>query len=89
MPFAAERETEQLTRAERLMALGAAELVREDELTAPRLAAAIERAAAREPLAVAIDTAGAARSARLVAALVAGHTAADLAGKTGKDMIGR
>ena len=74
---------------ERLMALGAAELVRESELTPRHLAAAIERAAAREPPAVAIDTAGAARSARLIAALVAGRTAADLAGKTGEDMIGR
>ena len=89
VPFAAERETEQLMRAERLAALGAAELVRESELTPSSLAAAIERAAAREPPALTIDTAGAARSARLVAALVAGRTAAELAGKTGKDMIGR
>ena len=89
VPFAAERETEQLMRAERLAALGAAELVRESELTPSHLAAAIERAAACEPPAVAIDTAGAARSARLVAALVAGRAAAELAGKTGKDMIGR
>ncbi len=38
VPFAAERETEQLLRAERLAARGAAELVRESELTpaAPR-----------------------------------------------------
>jgi predicted glycosyltransferase len=89
VPFAAERETEQLMRAERLMALGAAELVRESELSPPNLAAAIERAAAREPPALAIDTAGATRSARLIAALVAGRGAAELAGKTGKDMIGR
>jgi predicted glycosyltransferase len=89
VPFAAERETEQLMRAERLAALGAAELVRERELTPRHLAAAIERAAAREPPAVAIDTAGAPRSARLIAALVAGRGAAELAGKMGKDMIGR
>jgi predicted glycosyltransferase len=89
VPFAAERETEQLMRAERLMALGAAELVRESELTPRHLAAAIERAAAREPPSLAIDTAGAIRSARLIAALVAGRAAAELAGKMGKDMIGR
>jgi len=89
VPFAAARETEQLMRAERLMALGAAELVRESELTPRHLAAAIERAAAREPPSLAIDTAGAIRSARLIAALVAGRAAAELAGKMGKDMIGR
>jgi predicted glycosyltransferase len=89
VPFAAERETEQPMRAERLMALGAAELVRESELTPANLAAAIERAAAREPPGLAIDTAGAIRSARLIAALVAGRAAAELAGKMGKDMIGR
>ena len=49
VPFAAERETEQLLRAERLAALGAVEMVREDELSPSTLAAAIERAAAREP----------------------------------------
>ena len=89
VPFAAERETEQLMRAQRLTALGAAELVRESELTPSSLAAAIERAAAREPPSLAIDTAGAIRSARLIAALVAGRAAADLAGKMGNDMIGR
>ena len=47
VPFAAGRETEQPLRAERLAALGAAELVRESELSAAALAAAIERAAAR------------------------------------------
>jgi predicted glycosyltransferase len=89
VPFAAERETEQLMRAERLMALGVAELVRESELTPANLAAAIEHAAARVPPALAIDTAGAMRSARLIAALVAGRAAAELAGKMGNDMIGR
>jgi hypothetical protein len=58
-------------------------------LTPANLAAAIERAAAREPPGLVIDTAGAARSARLIAALVAGRAAAELAGKMGKDMIGR
>jgi predicted glycosyltransferase len=68
VPFAAEQETEQLLRAARLAALGAAELVREDELGPSRLAAAIERAAVRRPAAVALDTGGAATSARLIAA---------------------
>jgi predicted glycosyltransferase len=93
VPFAAERETEQLMRAERLAALGAAELVRESELSPASLAAAIERAAAREPAPVSIDIDGAANSARLIAALIDGHTprilAGDLAAKTGTAMIGR
>jgi predicted glycosyltransferase len=70
VPFAAARETEQLVRAERLAALGAVELVRDSELSPASLAAAIERALAREPATVAIDTAGAARSARLIAAMI-------------------
>lgn len=70
VPFAAERETEQLTRAERLAALGAVELVRENELSPQSLATAIERAAAREPATIAIDTGGAAHTARLVAAMI-------------------
>ena len=53
VPFAAERETEQLIRAEHLAARGAAELVRETELTPATLAAAIERAAARDPAPIA------------------------------------
>jgi predicted glycosyltransferase len=69
VPFAAGRETEQLMRAERLAALGAAELVRENELSPQRLAAAVERAAASEPATVAIDTGGAASTARLIAAM--------------------
>ena len=69
VPFAAGRETEQPMRAERLAALGAAELVRENDLSAQSLGAAIERAAAREPARLAIDTGGAARAARLIAAM--------------------
>jgi predicted glycosyltransferase len=69
VPFAAGRETEQLMRAERLAALGAAELVRENELSPQSLAAAIERAAAREPATVAIDTGGAPYTARLIAVM--------------------
>ena len=70
VPFAAARETEQLVRAERLAALGVVEMVRESELSAASLAAAIERAAAGQPAAVAIDTEGAARSAREIAAMI-------------------
>ena len=88
VPFAVERETEQLMRAERLAARGAAELVRECELTPSSLAGAIVRAAGREPTLLTIDTAGATRSARLITALVAGCPAAELAGKLGRDMIG-
>ena len=63
VPFSAERETEQPLRAERLARLGAAELVREAELSPAALAAAIERAAAREPARIDIATGGACRSA--------------------------
>jgi predicted glycosyltransferase len=70
VPFAAERETEQLLRAERLAALGAVEFVRESELSPQALAAAIERAAAGKPARIAIDTEGAARSSRLIAAMI-------------------
>jgi predicted glycosyltransferase len=87
VPFAAERETEQLMRAERLAALGAAELVRESDLSPATLAAAIERAAAREPAGIDIDIDGAANSARIIAALIDGCPAGELAAKTGTDMI--
>jgi predicted glycosyltransferase len=70
VPFAAGRETEQTLRAERLATLGAAELVRESELSAAALGAAIERAAAHPPPSLAIDTGGAARSARLIAEMI-------------------
>jgi predicted glycosyltransferase len=78
VPFAAGRETEQTQRAEHLAALGAAELVREGDLSAATLAAAIERAAARSPPNLAIDTGGAVRSARLIAEMIgSGDAAAD------------
>ncbi|MGD9615573.1 MAG: glycosyltransferase family protein [Alphaproteobacteria bacterium] len=76
VPFAAGRETEQPLRAERLAALGAAELVRESELSPATLEAAIERAVSRPPPSLAIDTGGAARSARLIAAMIGGQRAA-------------
>jgi predicted glycosyltransferase len=71
VPFAAERETEQLIRAEHLAARGAAVLLRESELNAASLAGAIERAASSQPSAIALDTDGARRSATLVAGLLA------------------
>jgi len=89
VPFAAERETEQLLRAERLAARGAAQLVRETELSPQRLAEAIERAAAREPVPISIDTDGGARSARLIAAMIARDGAAPrFAAVSGRSIIG-
>jgi len=70
VPFAAERETEQQLRAERLAARGALELVRETELTPARLAHAIERAIAREPAKITVDMGGARRSADLIASMI-------------------
>jgi predicted glycosyltransferase len=70
VPFAAERETEQLIRAEHLAARGAAILLRESDLTPATLATAIERAAAAEPRPIALDTDGARRSAALIAGLI-------------------
>jgi predicted glycosyltransferase len=71
VPFAAERETEQLLRAEQLAARGAAIVVRESDLSPATLAAAIESAAAREPIAIVIDTDGARRAAAIIADLIA------------------
>ena len=71
VPFAAERETEQLIRAEQLAARGVAVLLHESELSAAALAAAIERAAASAPASIALDTDGARRSAALIAGLLA------------------
>jgi predicted glycosyltransferase len=70
VPFAAERETEQLVRAERLAARGAAELVREGELSATGLAAAMKRAAVGTPRSIPLDTDGARKSARLIAQII-------------------
>jgi predicted glycosyltransferase len=72
VPFETATETEQRTRAERLVTLGLAEVVWESELTPETLAGAIDRAWRRRPRrapAVALD--GAARTADLVAALAA------------------
>jgi predicted glycosyltransferase len=77
VPFAAQRETEQSLRAERLAARGALELVRESELSPERLAEAIDRVLAQPPKAVAIDTRGARRTAAVIAAMI--RTRANLA----------
>ena len=71
VPFAAERETEQLVRAEHLAARGAGLVVREGDLTAATLAAAIELAAVMEPRGIALAADGARRSAALIAGLIA------------------
>jgi predicted glycosyltransferase len=70
VPFAAAGETEQAMRAERLAARGLAEVVAERDLAPARLAAAIDRAAARgvaPPWPFATD--GAARSAERIVAI--------------------
>ena len=70
VPFAAERETEQQLRAERLAARGVLELVPEAELSPARLAFAIERAVGAAPQRIPIDTDGARRTAGLIADMV-------------------
>ena len=70
VPFAAQRETEQSLRAERLASRGALELVRESELSPEGLADAIDRALDRKPKAVAIDTGGARRTAAVIAEMI-------------------
>jgi predicted glycosyltransferase len=72
VPFETATETEQRTRAERLVTLDLAEALRERELTPRRLAGAIDRAWGRRPDRwpdLALD--GAARTARLVAGCAA------------------
>jgi predicted glycosyltransferase len=78
VPFETATETEQRTRAERLVTLGLAEVVWESELTPRTLAGAIDRARRTRPVrwpSFALE--GAARTADLVAALAA-TPAADL-----------
>jgi predicted glycosyltransferase len=72
VPFETATETEQRTRAERLVQLGLAEVVWESDLTPQRLAAAIDRACQRSMdrwPSLALD--GAAETARRVAEWVA------------------
>jgi predicted glycosyltransferase len=70
VPFAAERETEQSLRAERLAARGVLEMVREAELSPECLDQAIARAIARGPGSISVATDGARRSARAIAELI-------------------
>ena len=64
-PFAGAGETEQTARAGKLESRNLAEVIAEAELDAPRLAAAVERAAARpKPAAHGLDLEGARNSAR-------------------------
>jgi predicted glycosyltransferase len=76
VPFAEMRETEQTMRAERLAACGIVEVLAPAALTPDRLAQAVERAAKRAPAALAIDTGGARRTARLIARMLR-HRAGD------------
>ena len=73
VPFAAARETEQAIRAACLAARGAVEVVPEAALSPQALAAAIARVDGRRPPPLAVDTGGAARTARIVARLLAGE----------------
>ena len=70
VPFASGRETEQSLRAERLAARGVLELLPENQLSPDRLASAMNRAMFARPATIAIDTGGARRSARLIAAMI-------------------
>ncbi len=90
VPFAAGRETEQSLRARWLAERGVVELVAEAELSPPRLAQAIGRALARGPAAAAIDTAGAGRTARLIARMIRRPSGAvqNLVTSSTDDMIG-
>jgi hypothetical protein len=66
-------------------------MVGEDELAPERLAAAVRRAVETRPTALAVDTGGAVRTARVLMALLGASGAAvhDFAMPPGEDMIGR
>jgi predicted glycosyltransferase len=84
VPFETATETEQRTRAERLVQLGLAEVVWESGLTPQRLAGAVDRAFGRLPGAwpdVALD--GGLRTARLVARWAAAPAPREGAGPEG------
>jgi predicted glycosyltransferase len=91
VPFAAGRETEQRMRAERLAARGVLEMVSESELSPQRLAKAVERATAVRPQRLSVDTGGAERSARLIAAMIRDRAIAlhDFARPPSEDMISK
>ena len=75
VPFAAERETEQTLRAERLASQGVLEVVHECDLSPERLASAIDRAINRPPEPIAIATGGAERTAILIAGMIQSRSA--------------
>jgi predicted glycosyltransferase len=70
VPFDEMLETEQALRAERLATRGVVEMVAHSELSPDRLAAAIERAVLRRPATLAVDTAGARRTALLISGAI-------------------
>jgi predicted glycosyltransferase len=71
VPFAGAGETEQTTRAERLERCGRAVMLAEASLTPQRLAAAIDTTATRPVGGLAFDLDGAAKSARIIADMLA------------------
>jgi predicted glycosyltransferase len=75
VPFAEMAETEQTLRAERLAACGVVEVVAPGQLAPDRLATAIERALARRPATLAVDTAGARRTALAIADMLGDRAA--------------
>jgi predicted glycosyltransferase len=91
VPFAAGRETEQRLRAERLAAKGVLEMVDERDLSPRRLAEAVERAIVAHPTSLSVDTGGASRTARLLAAMIKDGSGAvhDFATSPSEDMIAR
>ncbi|MBB3659026.1 putative glycosyltransferase [Rhizobium sp. BK650] len=71
IPFVADGETEQTVRAERLQALGLAEILPEKGLTLNDVKAAIERALAAPPRpAVRLDLDGAAKTAAIIRSMI-------------------
>lgn len=71
IPFVAAGETEQTVRAERLQALGLAEILPEKGLTLDDVKAAVERALAAPPRpAVSLDLDGAAKSAAIIRSMI-------------------
>lgn len=71
VPFAAGDESEQSFRAQALADRGVLTLLEADRLSPPALAAAVDAALLRTPTALAIETNGAAKTARIVADLCA------------------
>ncbi|MFP6777111.1 MAG: glycosyltransferase [Alphaproteobacteria bacterium] len=67
VPFAAQGQTEQTLRAERMAAAGLAQIVREDGMTPERLAAAVDTAWASPRPDINIAVSGASESARIIA----------------------